>query len=198
MNVSSKESIGLRERLVEAASRVFMEEGYENLSMRRVAQEAGCSQMAMYRHFANKAALIQHICVELYTRFTEKMSREMQAADTPWEELRVFIAAVIRFAYTYPEHYSLIFLVRHANPDVLAEREKLGSEFLGGIRDRVREILPKDIEAAEIDIRLRQMLTCLHGAAALLIAHPKVYGLTRQNAIRETEETFRKLLWTSP
>ncbi len=50
----------MRERIIETASRIFIDEGYENVSMRRVAQEAGCSQMAMYRHFANKEALTQH------------------------------------------------------------------------------------------------------------------------------------------
>jgi hypothetical protein len=38
------------------------------------------------------------------------------------------------------------------------------------------------------------MLACLHGTAALLIAHPKAYGLTKQRAIEDAEATFRSLL----
>ncbi len=194
---SVKEPAGLRERLVEAAGKIFLEEGYENLSMRRVAQEVGCSQMAVYRYFTNKEALIQHLCAELYLRFALRMEKEMQIADSPWEKLRIFIAALIRFAVQYPDHYSLVFLVRHPDPSVLAEREKLGREFIGGIRGLVREVLPKKTPEAVVEIRLRQMFTCLHGAAALLIAHPDAYGLTRKNTIRETEETFQKLLGIS-
>jgi hypothetical protein len=33
-------------------------------------------------------------------------------------------------------------------------------------------------------MRLRQMLCCLHGTVALLIAHPKTYGLTKQKGER--------------
>src|ERR1700693_4678105 len=90
------ESLGLRERVIAAASKVLVEEGYQNLSMRRVAQEAGCSQMAMYRHFANKEALTQHICAQLYARFAAKMNKKLAAATDPWKRLTSYVAAVIR------------------------------------------------------------------------------------------------------
>ncbi len=190
----TRDHVTLRDRIIETASRIFVEEGYENFSMRRVAQEAKCSQMAMYRHFADKEALTQHICTQLYTRFTEKIDREIETEADPWERLRKFIVALIRFATSFPDHYSLIFLVRHSNPKVLEEREKLGKEFLAGIYSIVQALLPPETSAAMVDMRLRQMLTCLHGTAALLIAHPNAYGLTKQKAIRDAEATFKSLL----
>src|SRR4051812_25215852 len=100
----------LKKQIIDAASRLLIEEGYDQLSLRHVAQAAGCSQMAMYRHFANKDALVQHLCVELYTRFTEKMYRRIGAVDDPWEQIRIFIAELVKFATSYPDHYSLLFL----------------------------------------------------------------------------------------
>jgi AcrR family transcriptional regulator len=191
---ASGEGVALRDRIIDAASKVFVEEGYESLSMRRVAQEVGCSQMAMYRHFANKEALTQHICGQLYASFTAKMNREIESVTDPWEKLRRFIAALIRFATSYPDHYSLIFLIRHANPDENAERERLGQEFVRGMHSIVKSVLPETITDALVHTKLRQMLACLHGTAALLIAHPKAYGLTKQKAIDDAEATFRSLL----
>jgi AcrR family transcriptional regulator len=189
-----KESPTLRQRLIDAASTILVEEGYGNLSMRRVAQEVKCSQMAMYRHFANKEALIQHLCAEVYTRFTARMFREMEAADGPWDRIRLFIAALLKFAVSYPDHYSLIFLQRHSDPEVNAERERLGEEFLKVLHQLVRELLPINTPLYISDMRLRQMLTCTHGTAALLIAHPKAYGLTQKKAIVETDEAVARLL----
>ena len=188
------EGVALRDRIIGAASKVFLEEGYENLSMRRVAQEVGCSQMAMYRHFANKEALTQHICGQLYAGFTTKMNREIESVTDPWEKLRRFIAALIRFATTYPDHYSLIFLVRHADSDENAERERLGQEFVGEMHNIVRGVLDATTSDVLVRMKLRQMLACLHGTAALLIAHPKAYGLTKQKAIDDADATFRGLL----
>jgi AcrR family transcriptional regulator len=189
----SGEGLGLRERLIEAASKVFIEEGYQNLSMRRVAQEAGCSQMAMYRHFANKEALTQHICSQLYTSFAAKMKREIEAVSDPWERCRRFVAALIRFALNYPDHYSLIFLVRHSDPNVLADRERLGQQFLADIQPIVQALLPPNSADTLVVTRLRQMFCCLHGTAALLIAHPNAYGLTKQKAIGDVEKTLLQL-----
>jgi AcrR family transcriptional regulator len=191
---TSGEGAALRDRIIDAASKVFVEEGYESLSMRRVAQEVGCSQMAMYRHFANKEALTQHICGQLYAVFTAKMNREIESAIDPWDKLHRFITALIRFATSYPDHYSLIFLVRHANSDENAERERLGQEFVRGMHSIVRSVLDETISDAAVHTKLRQMLACLHGTAALLIAHPKAYGLTKRKAIDDAEATFRSLL----
>ena len=107
-----QESSGLRAPIIEAARKVLLKEGYERLSMRRVAEEAGCSTMALYRHFANKEALTQFLCTELYTTFTERINSEMATVNGPREQLRVFIAALIDFAASYPDHYSIIFLIR--------------------------------------------------------------------------------------
>jgi AcrR family transcriptional regulator len=185
------EPVGLRERLIDAAGKVFVEEGYQNLSMRRVAQEAACSQMAMYRHFANKEALIQHLCTQLYRRFADRMNREVEAICDPWQRFRRIIAAMIRFAVEYPDHYSLIFLVRHADPTVVAERERLGQEFLAEVYyPTIEALLPPESPKVVIEARLRQMVCCLHGTAALLIAHPRAYGLTKQKAIADAEATL--------
>src|SRR5258708_23841096 len=103
-SVANRGGTTLRDRIIEAASKVFVEEGYENLSMRRVALEAGCSQMAMYRHFANKEALTQHLCAQLYAGFVGKMNHEIEAEDDPWEKLNRLILAIIGFAISYPDH----------------------------------------------------------------------------------------------
>ena len=121
----------------------------------------------------------------------ERSAPESEAIRDPWERFRRMIAAIIRFAVEYPDHYSLTFLVRHADPTVVAERERLGQEFLAEFYyPTVEALLPPDTPKIVIETRLRQMLCCLHGTAALLIAHPHAYGLTRQKAIADAEATL--------
>lgn len=184
----------LKQRIVHAASQLFTSGGYEALSMRRVAQQAGCSQMAMYRHFANKEALVQHICADLYNRFTVRMNEEIAGEPDAQKKLRRFITALLDFAEQYPDHYSLIFLVRHADPEVVATREQLGRQFLEGIATIVREALPTGTSLTHVRATLRRMMETLHGTTALWIAHPTAYRLTRQRAIEDIETTWNLLL----
>jgi hypothetical protein len=77
---------------------------------------------------------------------------------------------------------------------VIEEREQLGKEFVKDIQSIVRSLLPSDISSSLLAARVQQIFCCLHGTAALLISHPKVYGLNRQRAIVECEETITHLL----
>lgn len=196
-NETNSKARGLKEQIIDAASRLLIEEGYDNLSLRHIAQQVGCSQMAMYRHFVNKDALIQHLCVELYTRFTDRIIRRLGATTDPLKQIHIFISELIGFAVGYPDHYSLIFLVRQKDKVLTEQRDELGREFLQLIRRNVADLLPEGTEKAVVDSRLRQIVTALHGAAALLIAHPRAYGLNKEKAIRDMEALVADLLKTS-
>lgn len=184
----------VKDRLVKATARIFAEEGYAAVSMRRVAAEAGCSQMAAYRHFESKEALIQHVCGDLYQQFASRMTAEMAKTDDPWQKVHRFASALLRFALRYPDHYSLIFLVRHPDPQVIETRERLARGFLAGVRETVRVLLPPETRPADVDGTLRRMMSCAHGTVALLLAHPQPYGLNRTNALHDMEATFGLLL----
>jgi AcrR family transcriptional regulator len=186
----------LCDRIVKAAGTMLVVDGFEHVSMRRVANEVGCSQMAMYRYFANKEALIQHLCAKLYTQFVDHMHQEMAAESDPLEKLMRLVEQIIGFAKDYPDHYSLIFLTRYSDPVVIADRENLGREFIAELRSIVKSALPEETSSRLIGERVRQMLATLHGTAALLIAHPGAYGLTKPKAISDAKTTLKQMLST--
>lgn len=194
MKKSATEELPLKQRLLDATARIFAEEGYGAVSMRRVAAEAGCSQMAAYRYFESKESLIQQVCAELYQQFASRMVAEMAKTDDPWRKIRRFATALLRFGLAYPDHYSLIFLVRHPDPQVIATREQLASSFLAGVRATVATLLPASATASDVNDVLRRMMSFAHGTMALLLAHPQPYGLTRTKALRDIVATFELML----
>ena len=58
----------LREKLIEAAARVYGEFGFRGATTRRIAEEAGVNEVTIFRHFGSKDALIQEVirCVSLH------------------------------------------------------------------------------------------------------------------------------------
>lgn len=189
---------GFHDHIVEVGAKLLASVGYDGFTMRRLAHEAGCSPMALYRHFPSKETLIVHLCRELYMSYSATVKGELDSTDDAWERLRRLIAAVIQFADKYPDHYSLIFLVRHPDSKVVEERDKLGHEFLSQIQNVVRLVLSQSTPRRIVRMRLQQMLACLHGTAALLIAHPGAYRLTRQTAIRNAEAAIQRILTDEP
>lgn len=115
---SSDDRDAIRNRLCDAAAKLFLEEGEAALSMRRLAAEVGCSAMAPYRHFADKEALIAAIRAQAFNRLADTLdgveqNERHRAADIG--------DAYVRFARANPAAYKLMFDL--GQPDAAAYPE---------------------------------------------------------------------------
>src|ERR1043165_7966959 len=62
-----------RERLCEAAERLFAEKGPEAVTMRQLASELGVSPMTPYRYFEDKEDILAAVRASAFTRFAEAL-----------------------------------------------------------------------------------------------------------------------------
>jgi AcrR family transcriptional regulator len=184
----------LRERVLDAASRLFAEGGYQHVSMRRIADEVGCSQMAMYRHFPDKDALMQQLCIDLYERFTLKLHQQYDLLADPKERIRQAMRNFIKLSIKNPHHYRLAFLAPSATLQGQELRNKVANPALAYYRKNLRLALPPGTPESVVEQRLHQLLACQHGMAVLLITHPHVYKVAQETALRELEFVFELLL----
>jgi AcrR family transcriptional regulator len=96
----------LKAALMTAAFKELASEGLDGVSLRGVARRAGVSAPAVYRHFADKEALIVALAAECAERLAATMVAAVEAApDDPLERFRAVWIALVRFAVTYPEHF---------------------------------------------------------------------------------------------
>lgn len=180
----------LRERLLEAASRLFGAYDYEQVSIRSIAQEAGCSQMAMYRHFPDKQALMRHLCHELYRQFTLELHERFDHLPDPRSRLRMALRHFVLRSSEYPNHYRLTFL--EAAPDEQARqmRDACSAPAMQYFRQNLSLCLPKKSSTELLDERLHQILAMLHGITVMLIMNPQSYGLTLEKALKRLDAAF--------
>ena len=98
----------LRGELVSAASRLLAGLGDANqLSMRAVAEAAGVTPPSIYRHFADKQALLVAVLEERWAELHHAL--ESALVDDPFESLRRVCIAYVRFAEENPGHYRVLF-----------------------------------------------------------------------------------------
>ncbi len=86
-----------RQQLVRAASRLFAERGFRNVSMEDLAAEAGVSGPAVYRHFASKEALLADLLIDVSEQLLEQGGRRASGA-SPTTSLSSLIAFHTEFA----------------------------------------------------------------------------------------------------
>jgi len=97
-----------RDRIFEAAKAVVAEEGLAGLTIRKVAQRAGMSAMALYRHFADKDALLNALMDDGFAAW-EGIVRSIQVED-PIRWLEQVQEAFLAFALTEPHRFDAAFL----------------------------------------------------------------------------------------
>ena len=100
----------LRQELIEAASDLLAELGDANqLSLRAVAAAVGVSPPSIYRHFADKQALLSAVLDERWNELNALIAE--QAVEDPFVSLRGGCLAYLGFAEEHPGHYRVLFSV---------------------------------------------------------------------------------------
>jgi AcrR family transcriptional regulator len=93
--------------LLDAARNIFVSEGLKGLSVRRVADAAGCTTMAVYSRFKGKEGILG----ALFDEGFEQLSIAQQAVDPKLrneDRLLAFCRAYRKTAHAYPHHYALM------------------------------------------------------------------------------------------
>jgi AcrR family transcriptional regulator len=102
-------AIDTRDRILDAARDLFLENGPEAVSMRRVAADAGLTAMAIYRHFKNRDALLKAVVLKGHFLFLQYLQRSL-AAPTPWDRLAQSGSQYLAFALENPRDYAILFM----------------------------------------------------------------------------------------
>jgi AcrR family transcriptional regulator len=104
----------LREALVAEALKVLESDGLQGISLRGLAEAAGVSKTAPYRHFADKTDLLVTLAAEGFRRFADVLEEAVAAVPpvVPADSLagiRALSRAYIDFAQAQPALYRLMF-----------------------------------------------------------------------------------------
>ncbi|MEZ0604543.1 TetR/AcrR family transcriptional regulator [Paraburkholderia sp. IW21] len=105
----SRQKQALRERILDAARRIVMREGFAALSMRKIADAIEYSPATLYLHFASRDEIAQALCAEGFAQLLETFVPLAQIAD-PADRLKALGRAYVAFGVAHPETYRLIFM----------------------------------------------------------------------------------------
>jgi AcrR family transcriptional regulator len=98
-----------RDRIFAAAKEIFEKDGLDGLSIRSVGRQAGLSTMAMYRHFADKDALVDALMQDGFAAWESRV-RAIDC-DDPIDWLKRLMEAYLEFAVAEPHRFDAAFLL---------------------------------------------------------------------------------------
>lgn len=184
-----RERENLRRHILDAARDLFVSDGFEAVSMRRIASAIEYSPTAIYLYFADKDAILVALAEEGFDLLSVRLETTNAVAD-PLERLRAGAREYFRFAQEQPNYYAIMFEMR-ANAFEKGEKaETAGSRAFGFIVRSVAEgiargmIAPATVQtiadAAAIPGAEDGKTVCIHAPEAIL-AH--VYWASLHGAV---------------
>jgi AcrR family transcriptional regulator len=164
-----------RGKILDAAREMFAQEGYEAVTMRRIAEKIEYSPTAIYFHFRDKEALLRELCETDFRTLAAQFVSIARIAD-PIERLRRTGHAYLDFGIRNPNHYRTMFMtphppmhkedldLEHGNPEVDAYA------FLKSIVAEAIESKRFRPELRDADLVAQSIWAGVHGVIALQIA----------------------------
>ena len=123
----------IRQAILDAAREMFIAEGYQHVSMRKIAERIEYSPAAIYSYFPRKDDIFFALAAEGFRILADGVTEAVAGIDDPLERLRRGLSAFYQFSRTNPEYFALMFLDRSV-PSLSQDFERF--EFFQAITAR--------------------------------------------------------------
>jgi AcrR family transcriptional regulator len=167
----------LRQEILDAASELFVKEGYENVSMRRIAEKIEYSPTTIYIYFRDKAELLEQVCVETFSRLSRVLSGIQELPGDPVDRLKRGLLAYIKFGLENPHHYRATFMMRVPegfDEEKYKQPDSPGMQAFDFMRRCVYDcITAGKFKKVDAELVSQTLWAGIHGITSLLITYEK-------------------------
>jgi AcrR family transcriptional regulator len=195
----------LRRLILDTTRHLLVQEGYQNLSMRKIARSIGYSATSIYLHFDSKDALLHALIHEgmmrLYDALTDVVERH---ADDPIARLEALCRRFIDFGLENPEYYEIMFQLRPERMERYpAKKYRQARRNLDCFAEALAEGAQRGVLAADdAHVCASTIWASLHGTVSLLLAErvdvridPEAFI---ESAIQQTMRSYTRPVQATP
>jgi AcrR family transcriptional regulator len=153
-----------KDKILRAALECFAELGYDGARVRHIADRAGVSDAALYRHFSSMEALAQELHAQHFRNYAVQLAEVTSAADTTEDRLRKAVRFTLAFYRADPAAFTFALLRLHSFLPNLSTDTPHPVEILEGIikagqrRRELRRGSPKLLAAIFFGCVLRPII----------------------------------------
>ncbi len=172
----AREKQELRQEILDAARDLFVREGFENVSMRKIAEKIEYSPTTIYLYFEDKSDLLDCICEETFAKLDRKLTALGASSSNPLDGLRRGLRAYIEFGLKHPNDYRVSFLMDLnpvADQDCFQRCRAMGQKTFDHVRQSVLQCVEARLfRPVPIEATSQALWAAVHGLTALLIVRP--------------------------
>jgi AcrR family transcriptional regulator len=158
----------MRNLILDAARKVFLEKGYYQASIRTIAEEIEYSPGTIYLYFKDKDEIFHALHEDGFRRLLEKM-QPLQHVPDPFERLKAMGLVYLEFAKNNKDFYDLMFIIQ---APIKHEQEqgqwKMGHSTLDYLKNVLKECKKKGhFKNQDAEYLSFTIWSAMHGMCAL-------------------------------
>jgi AcrR family transcriptional regulator len=182
-----------RAEILAAAERIFVEDGYEGATIRKIAEVVGVSSTALYMHFPDKRAILLEICRNAFESLIEANHRIRTLPISAREKVSRLLRIYADFAVEQPNTYTLVNMSRPQEAAGGADdvSQQVGMELYELFMVNVRELAAEERLRYEPELVGQVLWAAVHGLVSLWITKPWFDWVERERLL---ESAVRSLL----
>jgi len=120
-----------QKEIVEISLEILKTGGCQKLTMKKIAQQVGISEQAIYRHFKNKTAILAAI-IEYFKGRVSKIFKRAKEAGSPIQQIQTFIETLLEY---FDHHPGLAVVV--TSEDIFQNESSLSREITKLVENRI-------------------------------------------------------------
>ena len=166
------EIASMRKSILEAAETLFQEHGYDQTTLRKIAQSIDYNPATIYNYFKNKEELFFALQEKAFTKFYQEFDYLRNSSLAGIDKLKKMGETYIHFGLDHPLDYELMFIMR--NPMNAAEKIdpewKIGGQAYELLKLIIRECIEEDsINITDVESGAFLIWSMVHGLVSLQI-----------------------------
>ena len=122
--------------IINAAEKIFSNNGFEQTTMDNVANQAELSKATLYSYFKSKEELYFAVCICGQRQLYSMIDHAMENIDNTYQSLLAFLKAIVKFQKSYPGYFqAMVYFQMHrinldSKSEEVKENHKLDQIFL--------------------------------------------------------------------
>lgn len=186
----------MHKRILDGARKIFLEKGYEQASMRSIAQEIRYSPGSLYFYFKDKSEIFHELHKEGFRLLLNQL-RVLDKVGDPFERLKASGRVFIQFAQENKDYYNLMFIVDEPVKGSLSEGFQIAEEAIRYMQEMVKECQQKGkFKDMDTEYFTFLIISVVHGICALFCKNrnSSFVGKTNEELMQNGYESFVALL----
>ena len=175
----AREKEALRQSILDAATQLIVENGHENLSIRKIAEKIEYAPSTIYLYFQDKFEILASICVEVFEKLTESLEAIASEESDPILGLRRGLRCYIEFGLANPSYYQVTFMTplpsredkqRHPVPEGELSPDQAGIRCYDCLRKSIQRGIDAGVfKQSDTHLLAQSVWLAVHGLTSGLI-----------------------------